>query len=166
MIGFKQIEFFDHTTRSNRSKVSCGREANCPHGKRIAPRRSARFRRSCWNRAIFFAYRPVAGAEAAGSSFALNLAFGLPGGFWAVLAPILTSLLVMNPKWREPPPPVTHNQLESQALPENLASFFTSRVDELIEMLQSLRDEPEALRQAWLRALANEGVSPTPGGSK
>jgi ribosomal protein L16 Arg81 hydroxylase len=102
----------------------------------------------CWHR-----------AEADGSSLALNLAFGAPGGFWAILSPVLTSLLVMNKGWREPPPPVLASRTGHRDIPKNLMEFFDERIDELIEMLQSIRGDPEALREAWFRFLGNRPPS-------
>jgi ribosomal protein L16 Arg81 hydroxylase len=91
-------------------------------------------------------------AEAIDCSLGLNLAFGIPGGLWGVLAPVLTSLLVMNPKWREPPPPtLAPNNSGITALPECIESFLRERLNDLIDLLRSLNDDPEALYQAWAR---------------
>jgi ribosomal protein L16 Arg81 hydroxylase len=91
-------------------------------------------------------------AQAIGHSLALNLAFGGPGVSWGILSSVLTALLIQQPGWRSPPPPVLESRITDGRLPDAVESFFQARAEELIELLVALRRDSEPLYQAWLQS--------------
>lgn len=100
-------------------------------------------------------------AEAIGYSLALNLAFQ-PIGFWELLAPVLSSLLIKYSKWREPPPSVPSDRVHCGSLPESVDRFFQARIGELIEVLKSMTEDPKELNQAWHRMVVYGTGANTP----
>ena len=99
-------------------------------------------------------------AEAIGYSLAINFALDTPGGFLQTLTPMLDHVLAPKAEWRQCPPPFIKSD-EVSPIPLHIEQFFRDRLDELINLLTSIRENPEEQRRLWLEFIKFYGRAQT-----
>jgi hypothetical protein len=79
------------------------------------------------------------------------------GGFYSTFEPALRQLMNLHAGWRAPVPPTYHGYELGFEAPGPVRLCYRRRIDELIDVLESLRGDPGLLDEAWNRLKSGIG---------